>query len=143
MDTATSSPPGGPGRRGRGGEIATTCILVVALLLLAVAMGISLFIAPGFKDICNDFGTTLPGPTVFLIKASDMMRAGWFIAIPLVLVVFALAVVLTWLVDYRATLVLGLLVCLLALAYLVVAPLFFILPLVQIIQDVRASGAGP
>ena len=143
MKTTMASESGGPARRGRGGQIGTTCILVVALFLLAIAMGTNLFFAPKFKAIFADFGAALPAPTLLLIRVSDVVCAGWFVVIPLVVVVFVLAVVLTWLVDYRAALVLGLLVGLLALAYLVVAPLFFILPLVQIIQDVRASGAGP
>jgi len=139
METTTSLQSGGPGRRGRGGQIGTTCILAVALFLLAIAMGTNLFFTPKFKAIFADFGAALPVPTLLLIRVSDVVCAGWFVVIPLVVLVFVLALLLTWLVDYRATLVLGLLVCLLSLVYLITAPLLFILPLVQLVQDIRGS----
>jgi len=137
METATSLPPGGPGRRARGGQIGTTCILVVALFLLAVAMGTNLFIVPQFKAIFADFGAALSAPTVFLIQVSDMMRVACFVVIPLVVVAFLLGAVLTWLVDYRAALVLGLVVCLLSLVYLITVPLFLMLPVIGIVKSVK------
>ena len=72
------------------------------LLMGLIGMGmysVMLFIMPQFKKIFEDFGTELPGLTMFVIRISDVVAAagvsGWFtMSIVLILAVIGLAMCL-------------------------------------------------
>jgi len=49
-------------------------VTVVAILL---TIGMILFIVPAFASMYSDFGSELPGPTLFLTELSDSMRANF------------------------------------------------------------------
>lgn len=49
--------------------------LVVMALALSIATGMIIWLVPVFSDIYADFGSTLPGPTRFLVFLSDFIRS--------------------------------------------------------------------
>ncbi len=53
-----------------GAMVYPVCVIGFAFLIVT---GIMKFVVPKFKEIFKDFGTTLPGPTVMLLKASDFV----------------------------------------------------------------------
>ncbi len=50
-------------------------ILVVAFAITTVIM---IFVVPAFKELFSSFGADLPGPTVLVIKLSDLFVAWWW-----------------------------------------------------------------
>lgn len=63
---------------------------IVLCIAIGIAIAMIMFIIPVFGDMYADFGATLPGPTLFLMKLSDGMRAyGFYILIAIVVIVVA------------------------------------------------------
>jgi len=63
---------------------------IVLCIAIGIAIAMILFIIPVFGDMYADFGATLPGPTLFLMRLSDGMRAyGFYILIAIVVIVVA------------------------------------------------------
>ncbi len=46
---------------------------VVISVAMSIVTGIMYYVVPKFREIFKDFGTELPGPTVFLMKISDFV----------------------------------------------------------------------
>jgi type II secretory pathway component PulF len=64
--------------------------LWMLVLLLAGVMGFCLYsIVPKYREILADFGVEVPAVTRMVIAASDVMVQGWFLAIPILLVLLA------------------------------------------------------
>src|SRR5262249_49339128 len=57
-------------RKGKGAMVYPICVIGFAFL---VVTGIMKFVVPKFKEIFNDFGQKLPGPTQFLLDVSDFV----------------------------------------------------------------------
>ena len=66
-------------RRVKGAMIYPTMVLVFATLVL---IGMLMFLVPIFVDIFSQLGGELPTLTQWVVNASDLMRAKWFIIIP-------------------------------------------------------------
>src|SRR5918993_1094261 len=66
-------------RRVKGAMIYPTMVLIFATLVL---IGMLLFLVPIFVDIFADLGGELPVLTQWVVKASDLIRARWFVIIP-------------------------------------------------------------
>jgi len=52
---------------------------VVVAFAMAVVLFIVTYIIPAFENMFAEFDLKLPGPTVFLIRTSQFIRANWFI----------------------------------------------------------------
>ncbi|NQT91704.1 MAG: type II secretion system F family protein [Lentisphaerae bacterium] len=64
--------------------------VIVLCISIGIAIAMILFIIPVFGDMYADFGADLPGPTQFLMRLSDGMRAyGFYILIVVVVLVVA------------------------------------------------------
>jgi type IV pilus assembly protein PilC len=66
-------------RRVKGAMIYPTMVLVFATLVL---IGMLMFLVPVFVDIFSQLGGELPTLTQWVVNASNLMRAKWFIIIP-------------------------------------------------------------
>lgn len=66
-------------RRVKGAMVYPTMVLVFATLVL---IGMLLFLVPVFVKIFADLGGELPMLTQIVVKASDGLRANWYIIIP-------------------------------------------------------------
>lgn len=63
---------------------------IVLCIAIGIAIAMIMFIIPVFGDMYADFGAELPGPTQFLMRLSDGMRAyGFYILIGIVVIVVA------------------------------------------------------
>jgi len=68
--------------------------LIYPIIVVTVAIGIltfiMLFIVPTFKEMFEEFGLTLPAPTLLLIAMSSYLAKYWFllIAMPVALLIF-------------------------------------------------------
>lgn len=60
---------------------ATIYPTVVAVIAVAVVIGMLTFVIPSFQDMFDQMGTELPGITKAVIAASKFMQKFWFIAI--------------------------------------------------------------
>ncbi len=67
---------------------AMTYPIVVLCVALAIALGLVTFVVPVFADMFGEFGADLPGPTQFLVNASNFVR-NYFIWIIGVLVILS------------------------------------------------------
>ena len=52
-----------------------TAVIIVAFLVTAVIM---IFVVPAFKEVFQNFGADLPGPTLVVIAISDFFVANWY-----------------------------------------------------------------
>ena len=66
-------------RRVKGAMIYPTMVMIFATLVL---IGMLMFLVPIFVDIFSQLGGELPTLTQWVVNASDLMRAKWFIIIP-------------------------------------------------------------
>jgi type IV pilus assembly protein PilC len=66
-------------RRVKGAMIYPTMVLIFATLVL---IGMLMFLVPIFVKIFADLGGELPVLTQWVVKASDLIRARWFVIIP-------------------------------------------------------------
>jgi len=66
-------------RRVKGAMIYPTMVLIFATLVL---IGMLMFLVPVFVKIFADLGGELPVLTQWVVKASDLIRARWFVIIP-------------------------------------------------------------
>src|SRR5829696_1978199 len=66
-------------RRVKGAMIYPTMVLIFATLVL---IGMLMFLVPIFVKIFADLGGELPMLTQWVVKASDLIRARWFVIIP-------------------------------------------------------------
>src|ERR687897_503081 len=66
-------------RRVKGAMIYPTMVLIFATLVL---IGMLMFLVPVFVKIFADLGGELPTLTQWVVAASDLLRAKWFIIIP-------------------------------------------------------------
>ena len=63
---------------------------IVLCIAIGIAIAMIMFIIPVFGDMYADFGAELPGPTQFLMRLSDGMRAyGFYVLIGIVVIVVA------------------------------------------------------
>lgn len=139
MDPSTPSVPVAA-KRGRTREILVTILLGVVMLLVTGILLASFFIVPRFEAIFKDFGSKLPPMTEMVIAIADFLRAFWFIAIPAGLLSASAIVLVTWNVDWRAGLVVTLLLGVAVLVCWGIVIFALYSPLTVIIQDVRQSG---
>src|SRR5215475_4041287 len=51
-------------------------VIVVAFIITAVIM---IFVIPAFKELFTSFGADLPGPTLFVMKVSDLFVSYWWL----------------------------------------------------------------
>src|SRR5262249_4577735 len=68
-------------RRVKGAMVYPTLVVSFAFLVLC---GMLLFIVPIFEKLYKQLGGHLPMLTQYIIKASDIMRADWFIVFPVI-----------------------------------------------------------
>ena len=61
--------------------------IVVVMVATVILTGIMIFIVPTFEEMFEDFGLTLPAPTLFLIAMSNYIASYWWLLLvmPLVL----------------------------------------------------------
>jgi type IV pilus assembly protein PilC len=69
-------------RRVKGAMIYPTMVLIFATLVL---MGMLMFLVPIFVKIFAQLGGQLPTLTQYVVKASNFLRADWYIVIPLMI----------------------------------------------------------
>lgn len=55
--------------------------VVVMCIALGIATAMIIWLVPVFKEIYSDFGSNLPGPTLFLVHTSEFLRAHALIVI--------------------------------------------------------------
>lgn len=58
---------------------------VVMSIAFVVVLIMLFFVIPVFKEMFEDFGGTLPGPTQFVVHISELLRGYWFIIFPAVI----------------------------------------------------------
>ncbi len=73
-------------RKVKGALIYPVIVVLVAILILSFIM---IFIVPTFEEMFDEFGLSLPAPTVLLIAMSNYLASYWFllIAMPVVLLI--------------------------------------------------------
>ena len=57
-------------------------VLAVAFLVVAILM---IFVIPTFKDMFTQFGSTLPGPTQFVVDLSNFFRTKWWVMLVVII----------------------------------------------------------
>lgn len=55
--------------------------MAVVSVAVLVVMFLMVKVIPTFKDVFDSFGAKLPGPTLFLIGASEFLQSSWYIII--------------------------------------------------------------
>ena len=131
---------GGKKPRRHAGPISATVTAGLALALLLLTLGTNLYIVPRFKEIFNDFGTTLPGPTMLVLHISHFCVSYWFLVVPLIILLFAGLIVWIWLADWRSGLVASIVLIIVLLIYLVSLIVRLFLPLFDLIKFSRGGG---
>ena len=133
---------GGKGPRRLAGPISATVAAGLALALLLIMLGMTLYIVPRFEEIFADFAAELPGSTMVVIHISHFCVSYWFLVVPLIVLLFAGLIVWIWLADWRSGLVAGILLILAVLICSAGLVLTLFTPLVKMIESAKGGG-GP
>jgi type II secretory pathway component PulF len=129
-----------PRQRNLAGPASATACAAVAFLLVLLVLAANVLFVPKFKNIFEDFGTTLPSPTILLIGTSDFFVSLGYLALPLVLLAFIVLLAWIWKVDWRSGLTTAILLALLMLAYGIAMILALFLPIASLVSSAGAAG---